>query len=445
MKIYNKRDDALEIVRRLKKAGHTAYWVGGCVRDMLRGMEPEDYDIATTARPEQVRRLFRNTVAVGESFGVILVIKRRTPFEVAAFRVDDSYSDGRRPDNVRFCSPEEDAKRRDFTVNGMYYDPIEERVIDYVGGQADLKAGIIRAIGDPEARFGEDKLRLMRAARFAALLGFEVEERTRLAIAKHAGEIALVSAERIRDEIVKILSGPRPRMGIELLSGYGLLGVVLPEVEAMKGVRQPPQFHPEGDVWTHTMILLDNLPEQRESELAMAALLHDVGKPPTYAEAERIRFDGHTTVGAEMAAAIMRRLRFSRKQQDLVESLVREHLKFMEASNMRMSTLKRFMRLDRFDLHLEIHRLDCIASHGDLDNYHYVKNKLKEFDEAEKEQALRPRPIITGNDLIAMRLTPGPLFKEILEAVEDAQLEGRISSREDAIRFVNDYIKARRF
>lgn len=441
MTLKTNREDALEIVRRLGKAGHTAFWVGGCVRDMLRDVLPGDYDIATTATPDQVRKLFRNTVAVGESFGVILVVKKRIPYEVATFRIEDSYSDGRRPDNVRFSTPEEDAKRRDFTVNGMYYDPIEERVIDYVGGQADLKAGIIRAIGDPEARFAEDKLRLMRAARFAALLGFDIEENTRLAITKHAKDIAVVSAERIRDELIKILAGPRPRRGIELLSEQGIIFEILPEIEKMKGVQQPPEFHPEGDVWTHTMLMLDNMAQRPEPELAMAALLHDVGKPPTFTVAERIRFDRHTSVGADMAAAIMRRLRFSRREQDLVEILVREHLKFMEAQNMRMSTLKRFMRQERFDLHLELHRLDCLASHGDLDNYNFVKGKLKEFEASEKEEALRPKPLITGNDLIAMGLEPGPRFKEILEAAEDAQLEGRITDHEGAIRFVNDLLK----
>lgn len=434
------RQDALEIVKRLQRNGYIAYWVGGCVRDMLRGVEPEDYDVVTDATPEDVKMIFPRTVAVGESFGVVLVVMHRTPYEVATFRRDDTYSDGRRPDKIYYSTPEEDAQRRDFTVNGMFYDPIASKVYDYVGGQEDLKAGIIRTIGAPHARFSEDKLRLMRAARFAALLGFEIEENTSRTIKELAHEISVVSAERIRIELVKILTGPRPRMGIELLSEHGILKYILPEVEAMKGVLQPPEFHPEGDVWSHTMLMLEKMEKSPKVELAMAVLLHDVGKPTTYSESERIRFDGHAQRGAKVAADIMRRLRFSKREVDLVESLVKEHLKFIEVKKMRISTLKRFMRLERFDLHLELHRLDCLASHGNLDNYNFVRSKIAEFEALREEEALRPSPLITGHDLIRLGLEPGPKFKEILEAVEDAQLENIITNRKEALKFVNDFL-----
>lgn len=434
------KKDALEIVKRLQDKGYIAYWVGGCVRDMLRGVEPEDYDVVTNATPEEVKKLFRRTVAVGESFGVVLVVMHKVPYEVATFRRDDTYSDGRRPDKVFYSTPQEDALRRDFTVNGMFYDPVANKLYDYVGGQEDLKAGVIRTIGEPKARFSEDKLRLMRAARFASLLGFKIEEATARTIKQLAGDITVVSAERIRVELVKILTGPRPRMGMELLSEHGILKHILPEVEAMRGVRQPPEFHPEGDVWIHTMLMLEKMKPSPEVELAMAVLLHDVGKPLTYSESERIRFDGHAQVGAETALNIMRRLRFSKREQDLVESLVREHLKFMEVKKMRTSTLKRFMRIDRFDLHLELHRLDCLASHGNLDNYNFVKSKMAEFEALEKEEALRPPPLITGHDLIRLGLKPGPKFKEILEAVEDAQLENIVINRKEALKFVNDLL-----
>lgn len=438
------RKDALEIVKRLQDKGYIAYWVGGCVRDMLRGVEPEDYDVVTSATPEEVKKLFRKTVAVGESFGVVLVVMHKVPYEVATFRKDDTYSDGRRPDKVFYSTPQEDALRRDFTVNGMFYDPVANKLYDYVGGQEDLKAGVIRTIGEPKARFSEDKLRLMRAARFASLLGFKIEEDTARTIKKLAGDITVVSAERIRVELVKILTGPRPRMGMELLSEHGILKHILPEVEAMRGVSQPPEFHPEGDVWTHTMLMLEKMKPYPEVELALAVLLHDVGKPLTYSESERIRFDGHAQVGAETALNIMRRLRFSKREQDLVESLVKEHLKFMEVRKMRTSTLKRFMRIDRFDLHLELHRLDCLASHGNLDNYNFVKAKMAEFEALEKEEALRPPPLITGHDLIRLGLKPGPKFKEILEAVEDAQLENIVTNRKEALKFVNNLLNEKK-
>lgn len=433
--IYNK-NEAYRIVETLAAAGHCAYLVGGFVRDLVRGEPSHDYDIATSATPEEVKALFPHTAGVGVSFGVVLVIVEGVPYEVATFRTDIGYSDGRRPDEVRFTTPEEDAKRRDFTINGMFYDPLNDRLIDYVGGRRDIERKIIRTIGNPDDRFNEDKLRILRAARFAAKLGYEIDPDTASAIKKHAKDILIVSSERIREEIVKILVCTRPRIGMELASELGLLIHILPEIENMKAVGQPPEFHPEGDVWTHTMLCLDNLPPSPEIELAAAALLHDVGKPDTFMVKERIRFDGHAEIGAEIADKILRRLRFSKKQQDLVVELVRNHLKFMNVQDMRTSTLKRFLRMERFDLHLELHRIDCAASHARLDNWEFCRGKLDEF--AKHSEPLRPPRLIGGADLIEMGLRPGPEFSVILKEIEDAQLEKRIVSREDAVAFVKE-------
>ncbi len=427
--------DATWIVRKLVEAGHTTYLVGGFVRDMVRGADPGDFDVATGAHPDEVRKLFPHTVPVGVSFGVVLVLVNGVPYEVATFRSDLGYSDGRHPDEVRFSGPREDSLRRDFTINGMFFDPIAGRVIDYVGGQEDIERRVVRTIGDPEDRFAEDKLRLLRAVRFAAKLDFDIEPETSEAVARHAAEIKEVSAERIREELSKILTGPRPRKGIELASELGLLEHILPEVEQMKDVAQPEQFHPEGDVWIHTMIALDHMPPEPEIELAMAVLLHDIGKPQTLTREDRIRFNGHADVGADTADAIMRRLRFSKKQQDLVVELVRRHHKFMDVRNMRQATLKRFLRAERFDLHLELHRIDCLASHGKLDNWKFCREKLDQFG-ARDEEALHPTPLVTGKDLIEMGLEPGPEFGRILKELEDAQLEGNVTTREEAIEFV---------
>jgi len=430
--------NAFRIIKKLREAGHTAYLVGGYVRDKVRGKPPQDFDIATDAAPDRVRKLFPRTIPVGVSFGVVLVVMDGTPYEVATFRSDATYSDGRHPDAVVYSGPEEDARRRDFTINGMFYDPVDDEVIDYVGGRRDIENRLVRAIGDPEARFAEDKLRMLRAVRFAAKLDFEIEPRTAEAIKKHAGEIVGVSYERMRDELGKILTDHNPRRGMELAWGLGLLRHILPEVEEMRGVRQPPEFHPEGDVWTHTMLALDIMEKECPDppvELAMAVLLHDVGKPRTYEEKERIRFDRHASVGAEMTEKIMRRLRFSKRQQEMVTELVRDHQRFMQVKDMRTSTLKKFLRRENFDLHLKLHRIDCLASHGKLDNHEFVLEKLKEFESA-GEEGLRPPRLLDGNDLIEMGLEPGPQFGEILGELEDAQLEGAITTREEAIEFV---------
>ncbi len=425
------RDKALEIVKALRKAGFRAYWVGGCVRDLVMGQEPQDYDVATDARPEQIMKLFPKTVPVGVSFGVVKVLVEDCDFEVATFRSDGRYLDGRHPIEVHFSSEKEDALRRDFTINGMFFDPIEDLLIDYVGGKQDIEAKLIRCIGNPNQRFAEDKLRLIRAVRFTARFGYRIEPSTHQTLVALAPQILEVSAERIRDELAKILMGPRPGQGARLLHQTGLLKVILPEVAAMEGVQQPPEFHPEGDVLTHTLLLLDKM-RSPSFELAFGALLHDVGKPPTFAIKDRIRFDNHSEVGSQMARAIGHRLRFSNQQIEVIAELVRDHLRFKDVRNMRSSTLKRFLRNPNFTEHLELHRLDCLASHGDLSNWEFCKQKL---DELEPEE-IRPKRLLTGDDLIGLGYPPGPQFAKILTVVEDAQLEGKVTTKEAAVQLV---------
>lgn len=425
------RDKAVEIVKALRNAGFQAYWVGGCVRDLVMGQEPEDYDVATDARPVQIMELFPKTIPIGVSFGVVKVLVEEDDFEVATFRSDGRYLDGRHPIEVHFSGEKEDALRRDFTINGMFFDPIEEQLIDHVGGKKDIEAKLIRCIGDPSERFVEDKLRLIRAVRFAARFGYRIEPSTHQALVALAPQILEVSAERIRDELAKILMGPHPGDGVRLLHQTGLLKVILPEVAAMEGVQQPPEFHPEGDVLTHTLLLLDKM-RSPSFELAFGALLHDVGKPPTFAIKDRIRFDNHCEVGSQMARAIGHRLRFSNQQIEIVSELVRDHLRFKDVRNMRSSTLKRFLRNPNFTEHLELHRLDCLASHGDLSNWEFCTQKL---DELEPEE-IRPKRLLTGDDLIELGYPPGPQFAKILTAVEDAQLEGSVKTKEAAVRFV---------
>jgi len=426
-----------KISRTLSAGGHQAYLVGGCVRDLELGREPEDYDVATDARPERVQELFPESLAIGAQFGVILVVGDGAEVEVATFRSDVSYSDGRHPDSVVYSSSaREDVSRRDFTINGLLLDPVTREVLDYVGGRVDLRAGIIRAIGDPETRFREDKLRMVRAVRFAARFGFEIEPKTFAAISKLAHEIHVVSAERQRDELTKILTEGAARRGFELLDQTGLLQEMLPEISRMKGVEQPPQFHPEGDVWIHTLLILGMLPAGVSPTLAWGALLHDVGKPPTFTPPSgpdgRIRFDHHVEVGTTIAGVIARRLRFTNEETEQVAALVANHLRFKDVPQMRSSTLKRFVRLPNFEEHLELHRMDCLSSHRNLENYEFVRRFLSETPPDE----VRPARLVTGDDLKAMGLNPGPAFKEILRNVEDAQLEGRVRNREDALELI---------
>ncbi|MGH9430915.1 MAG: CCA tRNA nucleotidyltransferase [Terriglobia bacterium] len=430
----DKRKDALAVLGRLRDAGFEGYFVGGCVRDQLMGRLPQDYDIATNAHPGQVLELFPGALPVGAKFGVVLVSKESGDVEVATYRSDGRYDDGRHPVEVRFASTaEEDVRRRDFTINGLLFDPIEERVLDHVGGEADLRARRVRTIGDPGQRFSEDYLRMLRAVRFAARFNFTIHPPALAAIRELAPRLREVSAERTRDEILKILTEGSPRRGFELLDECGLLAEVLPEVKALQGVEQPPQFHPEGDVWIHTLMMLDGLRQPSET-LALGVLLHDVGKPPTFSFRDRIRFDGHPEVGAKMAKEISGRLRLSSKQTERVVELVRHHLRFKDFPKMRRSTQLRFLRMEGFDEHLELHRLDCLSSHRDLTHYELARRMLQEIPAEE----IRPRPLVDGDDLIAAGHKPGPRFKEILQAVEDAQLDGIISSREDALRLVEE-------
>lgn len=457
----NTKQHAAEIVRTLRERGHQAYFAGGCVRDLLLGREPADYDVATDATPRQVMQIFPQTFAVGEQFGVVLVpqygretgllagpeaggetgapARRAAIVEVATFRSDVGYSDGRHPDEVRFSKdPREDVQRRDFTINGLMLDPLvsdttTNGILDFVGGRDDLKAGIVRAIGDPERRFGEDKLRMLRAVRFAARFDYTIDPATMAAIQNLAPQIHEVSCERVREELTKMLTEGRARRAFQLLDSSRLLPEVLPEIAAMKGVEQPPQYHPEGDVFVHTLLLLEKLQAGVSKTLAWGALLHDVGKPPTFRVApDRIRFDGHVEVGVKMAAEICRRLRFSNDQTGQILALVENHMRFGDVQRMNQSTLKKFLRLPAFGEHVELHRIDCLSSHGQLDSYEYACGKMR----ALPPEAIRPTPLITGRDLIEAGYEPGPRFKEMLSAVEDAQLEGRIATHEAALEYV---------
>jgi len=424
---------ARQVVGKLKSSGHHAYFVGGCVRDLLLGGQPKDYDIATGARPDEITALFPDSGLVGAHFGVVLVRKLGAQVEVATFRSDHAYVDGRHPAGVSFeTDPRQDVLRRDFTINALLLDPDRDEVLDFVGGRDDLRNRIVRAIGDPEMRFREDHLRMLRAVRFAARLDYRIDSETFDAIRRLSGLIQTVSAERVRDELVRILTEGAARRGFEMLDQTGLLSEILPEVAAMKGVAQPPEYHPEGDVWTHTLLLLEHLRDPSPT-LALGALLHDVGKPPAFRLADRIRFDGHVEKGVEMATDILTRLRFSNDQIRQVTALVGNHMRFKDAPRMKVSTLKRFLRLENFAEHLELHRLDCISSHGHLENYQLVQGKLEELP----QEQLKPQPLITGDDLIAAGYQPGPAFARILAAVEDAQLESKIISREDALRLVH--------
>ena len=461
---------AARIVERLQAAGFSAYFVGGCVRDRLMGIVPKDYDIATSAPPQEVGRLFSRTVAVGAAFGVVRVLEEGGSYEVATFRSDGPYPDGRRPGRVTYSTdPRLDVQRRDFTINGLLYDPSSRQVLDFVGGRQDIRSGVIRTIGSAELRFREDKLRLVRAIRFAARFGYELERETLAALRDQAEEVTRVSPERIREELARMLTEGNAAAGFRRLQEVGLLVHLLPEVVALQGVLQPPEFHPEGDCWVHTLLMLElmdrsgsnrekvlrgvespDLPGDRpvalsslphgktwvsypSVTLAMGVLLHDIGKPSTFERRDRIRFNGHADVGARMALRVCERLRFSRKQQERITALVRDHLKFIDLPRMRPSTLKRFLGQEGFEEHLELHRLDCLGSHGNLDNWRLAAATL---DRSEPEE-LHPHPILTGHDLIRMGYTPGPVFREILSSLRDAQLESRVKTRRQAQAWIS--------
>ncbi len=446
---------ATSIIQTLRQHSFQAYLAGGCVRDLLLKRQPADYDVATSATPTQVMDIFPETYAVGAQFGVVLVplpVSSSAPsvpaelssagagggessaVEVATFRSDLRYSDGRHPDEVRFSKdPREDVARRDFTINGMMLDPVTEEVLDFVGGRKDLESRIVRAIGDPEQRFAEDKLRMLRAVRFAARFNFAIDAGTQAAIQQLAHELHAVSRERVRDELTKMLTEGHARRAFLLLDENGLLKEILPEISAMKDVEQPPEFHPEGDVFVHTLLLLDNLPDPCPPTLAWGALLHDVGKPATFRRApDRIRFDGHVDVGVKIAEEICERLRFSNHDAEQVLTLVDNHMRFGHVTRMKESTLKKFLRMPHFDEHLALHRADSLASHRNLATYELIREKLTEIP----PEKMRPAGLVTGDDLIAAGYKPGPKFREILEAVEDAQLEGRLLSSDAAMEFV---------
>ena len=428
---------ARKIAERLRDRGHIAYFAGGCVRDMVRGLTPKDYDIATDARPENVQALFPRTYAVGAHFGVIIVLEDGFQFEVATFRSDEAYIDGRHPSAVHFSSPEEDARRRDFTINGMFLDPASNKVIDLVGGQADIGAKLVRAIGEPGQRLAEDRLRMLRAVRFATALDYQIDERTWDALVASASSINQISGERIRDEVVRIFLSSNRVRGWDLLDASGLMSAILPELEAMKGVLQPEQFHPEGDVFVHTRLMLSMLPETVSIPLVFAVLFHDVAKPVTARvdETGRIRFNEHDRIGAEMTEAIMRRLRFSGAEIEATVEMVRQHMVFKDAPKMRIAKLKRFMARPTFDEELELHRVDCQSSHRMLDNYEFLLRKRDEF----ANEPIIPPPLVRGDDLIAFGLKPGPKFGEILEAVETRQLEGKLRTRDEALNWVKSH------
>ncbi len=438
---------AERIVERLREAAYEAYFAGGCVRDLLLGVVPKDFDVATSAHPDAVLAMFPKTFAVGAHFGVVLVCDkvdvREIVTEVATFRSDGVYLDGRHPAEVRFsASAREDVLRRDFTINGMMLDPILQRetcsltssLLDYVGGQNDLRDGIVRAIGEPHRRFEEDKLRMLRAVRFAARFDYVIDPATEQAIRELAPGIAQVSRERVRDELTRMLTEGHARRAFELLDRVGLLRQVLPEIDRLHGIEQPPEYHPEGDAWIHTLLLLEKLRAGAPATLAWGALLHDVGKPATFSHnpPDRIRFNGHVEVGVKIAHEILRRLRFSNEECTQILSLVENHMRFGDVEKMRESTLKRFFRLPRFDEHLELHRIDCLSSHGDLSLYEFAKRRREELP----EEQVRPALLVTGRDLIEAGYMPGPQFKQMLAAAEDAQLEGRILTRKQGIELV---------
>jgi poly(A) polymerase len=427
-------ETARAIARRLRERGHIAYFAGGSVRDMVRGLPAKDFDIATDATPDVVQKIFPRTYAVGAAFGVVVVVENEMNFEVATFRSDGTYLDHRHPVDVKFSSPEEDAKRRDFTINGMFFDPEKNEVIDFVGGRADLEKKIVRAIGDPAARFSEDRLRMLRAVRFATVLDYKIDTQTWNALVASAASINEISAERIRDELLKIFLSPNRVRGWELLDESGLMRAVLPELDAMKGCLQPEQFHPEGDVFVHTKLMLGLLPEKVSVPLVLSVLFHDVGKPVTSKvdEAGRIRFNEHDRIGAVMTESIMERLRFSRAEIDAVVEMVRQHMVFKDVPKMRVAKLKRFMARPTFTEELELHRVDCASSHGMMENYEFLLQKGEEF----ANEPIIPPPLVRGDDLIAMGMKPGPKFGEILEAVETRQLEGALKDRQEALDWV---------
>lgn len=433
---------AREIVAELQDANHEAVFVGGGVRDLILKRHPKDFDVATSATPDKLKKLFPDSLLVGAKFGVILVRRRKFNVEVATFREEGDYNDRRRPDLVRFSSIEKDALRRDFTSNALYYDPVSDKLIDLVGGLRDIEHRVLRTVGDAKVRFEEDALRVLRGVRFAANLDFQVEEMTWTALCGAVPNLESISVERKRDELVRGFTGENPARFFDLLDQAGILSQLLPEVVYLKGCQQPPEFHPEGDVFTHTRLLLEHMKSEPSVELAMAVLLHDIGKPATQTFEDRIRFNGHDKVGAAMAEDICRRLRFSNLQADSICKMVKRHMQFVNVPEMKLSTLNRFLSSPEIEDELELHRLDCLASHGNLETYNYARDKLMEFRVNESFKGNLPKPIVTGRDLIRWGFTPGPVFSRLLQELMDAQIEGRITTKEEgrkrSLSFIED-------
>ena len=430
---------AIDIIGKLQEKGHIAYLAGGCVRDMLRGETPKDYDIATSALPEEITSIFTKTREAGVHFGVVIVIVNNQAFDVATFRNDGSYKDGRHPEEVTFSTPQDDTARRDFTVNGIFFDPISEKYIDFVEGKSDIDKKVIRAIGEPNLRFQEDHLRLLRAIRFAARFDYEIEAETWNSIKSNASGISKISKERIRDELTKILLNENRVLGFDLLVESGLMEHIIPEILQLKGCEQPPQFHPEGDVFVHTRLMLSLLKDAPSIELVLSVLLHDIGKPATYSfdeEADRIRFNGHDKLGAEMSEQILRDLKFSNSIIEDVVQMVANHMTFKDVQKMRQSKLKRFMSRSTFNDEIELHRVDCLGSWGGLDNYDFLNKKMVEF----ANEPIIPQPLLTGKDLIELGWSPGPDLGQTLNSVQDMQLEGKLNSKDEAL----DWVKSNR-
>ncbi len=434
---------AKEIVARLQSAGFAAFWVGGCVRDFLLGREPQDFDIATDAKPEQVEKLFKKTIPVGKKFGVIIVVENKQQFQVATFRAEADYQDGRRPEKVVFANAEADASRRDFTVNGLFYNPLTEKIHDWVGGEKDLRAKIIRTIGKPEERFGEDHLRMLRAVRFAAQLNFKIEPGTFAAIQTLAPKIKVISAERIREELIKLFAPPHAGRGLVLLRDSGLLEHILPELAATVDCEQSPNFHPEGSVFNHICLMLEKMPAGAHESLPWAAILHDISKPVTAerdAATGKIHFYGHEKVGAEMAEAILRRLKFPNKQTEAIVEAVRHHMQFKDVKQMRKATLRRLLMRETFPLEMELHRLDCLGSFGDLEHYNFL---LEEAEALKQQPAIRP-PLLTGNDLIKLGLKPGKELGALLAEIREQQLSDELKTPREAKAWVKEKIGKRK-
>lgn len=430
---------AIDIIGKLQEKGHIAYLAGGCVRDMLRGETPKDYDIATSALPEEITSIFTKTREVGVHFGVVIVIVNNQAFDVATFRNDGSYKDGRHPEEVTFSTPQDDTARRDFTVNGIFFDPISEKYIDFVEGKSDIDKKVIRAIGEPNLRFQEDHLRLLRAIRFAARFDYKIEAETWNSIKSNASGITKISKERIRDELTKILLNENRVLGFDLLVESGLMEHIIPQILQLKGCEQPPQFHPEGDVFVHTRLMLSLLKDAPSIELVLSVLLHDIGKPATYSfdeEADRIRFNGHDKLGAEMSEQILRDLKFSNSIIEDVVQMVANHMTFKDVQKMRQSKLKRFMSRSTFNDEIELHRVDCLGSWGGLDNYDFLNKKMVEF----ANEPIIPQPLLTGKDLIELGWSPGPDLGQTLNSVQDMQLEGKLNSKDEAL----DWVKSNR-